>query len=100
MHLAICGDTMPVRPIGFLADAIFRRKAMSVSTESNPSCCAIKTRLFKFVAIPLVAAGLGFGSFPLFAAEGKKVPEQNSKGHFNVHDMTRPKPVVVTPGTF
>jgi hypothetical protein len=71
-------------------------------SESNPSscCCAFKTRLFKFVAIPLVAAGIGFGSYKLLAAEGKKVPEQNSKGHFTVHDMSRPKPVIVTPGTF
>jgi hypothetical protein len=32
------------------------------------------------------------------AAEGKKVPDQVS-GKWMVHDMSRPKPVVVTPGT-
>lgn len=53
----------------------------------------------RWVAIPLAALAVGAGGYSLLAAEGKKVPDQVSGGRWTVHDMSRPKPQVITPGT-
>ena len=75
-------------------------------SESRQSCCFISSTVrnkwvWMGVCAMSVAAGVvGYRATVATAAEGKKVPDQVSGGKWTIHDMTRPKPPVITPGTF
>jgi hypothetical protein len=73
----------------------------SENGSSDPKCCVLSSRLLRrWVMIPLAAVAVGAAGYRLTAAEGQKVPDQVSHGHWTIHDMSRPKPPVITPGTF
>src|SRR4051812_36657702 len=80
---------------------------MNLPQSSDPpptKCCPFASffgsRTFKWLIAPLAAAAIVGGvGYKLIAAEGKKVPDQVSGGRWMVHDMSRPKPTVITPGT-
>jgi hypothetical protein len=73
---------------------------MSQPAEPRSACCVWNNRTAKWATMALAAIGVGVAGYSLTAAEPKKVPDQVSGGRWTVHDMTRPKPTVVTPGTF
>lgn len=72
-----------------------------MAQSNDNQCCVMSSRGFrKWVITPLSAAAVGLITYGIMAAEGKKIPDQVSNGKWSVHDMTRPKPLVITPGTF
>lgn len=83
------------------------------TTEPRPACCVwtrglqvlgklrVGDRMMKWVVVPVAAVAVGLAGYSLTAAEQtKKVPDQVSGGRWIVHDLSRPRPAVVTPGTF
>lgn len=74
---------------------------MSELNQNNvpfaPCCGGMSGK--RLLALAVCVAG-GFFAFRAIAADGKKVPDQVSGGKYTIHDMSRPKPPVVTPGTF
>ena len=75
-----------------------------VSSKPAPSCCAFSTRgIRRWVLMPAAAIAVGVAGFSYVhgqAKEAKRVPDQVSEGRWVIHDLSRPKPPVVTPGTF
>ena len=91
---------------------------MSHETPEAPApCCVFASRRFRrWVLVPAASVALGLAGYALTSrttdaaepkkteakkkGDPKKVPDQVSGGRWTVHDMSRPKPAVVTPGTF
>lgn len=75
------------------------------STESPRSCCTFSSAGFRrrLLGGSLAVAVLGITGWSYVygqAKEAKRVPDQVSEGRWVIHDLSRPKPPVVTPGTF
>jgi hypothetical protein len=100
-HHLIPASTMPSFDTHCGVDEKHEEK-QTMSKGSELCCGSMKRTVRRWVIIPVAAVTIGLTGYSLVnaqAKEAKRVPDQVSGGRYVIHDLSRPKPPVVTPGT-